>query len=242
MLKPLHMQDWFSVIDNFTADERINTMVNCYPKPSGCFYEVKVVEGIPILESNNRIYTDNPIASELSRLGYTGKIIVEANGMSNQQMPRWLTYQFINSPNNTKLEENRWLSGVTVYILGTISGPSTIAVQSINPIAIPVYNIVTSNRDRSKSTLFDGYCFNHDGSFYHILPSRSTRGIVRSQVDNEFVVLVNLPEGVRPIMAKYNGEYELTESIIGKEVKIRYTEQLAGCCINNLMSASIIIE
>jgi hypothetical protein len=83
-------------------------------------------------------------------------------------------------------------------------------------------------------------CFNYEDDFYHILPSRICNGEVRSVDGRTLVVLVDLPEGPRPIRARYYGSDEAPSTLIGSMVKVKYTERLKGRCINNLMSATVI--
>lgn len=234
-----HKKDWFAKIDLLTSKEREETFVDCYSKPHGIFFEVEEREGVPVLRHHNRIYAEDPISTALVKAGYTGKIVVYGN-MSNHQLPRWMGYQLINHKNMSSNQLQRWLSSITVYTFGPINGPVEIATQVLQPIRLAVNQVINFNRVRSQADDYDGVCFDYEGETHHILPSRSIMGEVRNVGEDTLIVLVRLPEGPRPIQVKYFGINPPPQDLIGKSVRVKYTERLHGRCMNNLMSATVI--
>lgn len=235
----LHKREWYELIDAKSEAELGSASVTAYSKPRGIFFEVDEVDGVSILYHNDKIYDDDPISRAVVDAGYKGRIIVSVGDMANSQTPRWLTYNILHHNDLHPNQQRNWLQRLTIYTFGQITGPCPIEVRTLNPMMLYMGQVLSTNSSRSISDDYDGLCVEHEDNFYHILPSRTIEGEVRSLNGNGLIVVVDLPFGKRPIRTKWWGSEPPTIDLIGSKVKVRYTERLNGKCVNNLMSATV---
>lgn len=207
--------------------------VRVFSKPRGIFCHVYLSEdGAAVLDNYHRIFLDEPIATALTKAGYEGRIVIYRD-MPPVAISRWLTYQISNNP-----EGGSWLDTLTVFTFGDLpEGDLPFACRSVSPTVVKAGNVIHLNTTRSKDREYDGLYVVDGDNEYHILPSRSCSGLVVAVDGKTLVVHVELPQGVRPIRAKYEGSSP--ESVVGLVVRVKYTESTYTNCLNNLTSAVV---
>lgn len=229
--KPKTKLMWNQLIQSL-ADPMEKT-VKVFSKPRGIFCHVYVSEeGTAVLDNYHRVFLDDPIATALTKAGYGGRIVIYRD-MPPVAISRWLTYQ-ISNDNGT----SQWLDSLTIYTFE--EAPETtlpFACRTVTPSEVKAGNVIHLNTTRSKDRDYDGLYVVDGEDEYHILPSRSCHGLVVASEGNMLVVHVELPQGIRPIRAKYEGSNP--KDVIGQEVRVKYTEATLGRCLNNITSAVV---
>ena len=230
--KPKTKTMWNSLLDNMASP--MATSVRCYSKPKGVFCHVyKSDEGVNVLDNYHRIFLDDPIATALINAGYEGRIVIYRD-MPPVAISRWLTYQISNDE-----EDVSWLDSITVYTFGDVDHENLpFDCRSVSWSDTKPANVIHLNTVRSKSMEYDGlFVVTSENEEYHILPSRSCNGLVVAYEGKMLVVHVTLPQGVRPVRVRYEGKDP--SSVIGKEVRVKYTEATYGQCLNNITSGVV---
>lgn len=227
-------RDWLVLTQTLTCEELLEDTVT-FIKPTGHLYMLGTVDGKSTLMSKDKYHIDDPISKELVSLGYkSGPVVLES--IESKEKPKsWLNHYL---DNNDALSEEllvHYEDKLRIHVFGECADSNIYNIQRTMPTVAVVGDVEDINIQRGGGDSGDGLLVSHRGIDYHLLPSRTIKGVIRSVEEDSLIVLFNIGGSVIPALCRWGGDNPPTKDIIGCEATAKYTKMLGNEHVNPLL-------